>query len=61
VRLAHVLCNNRDYGWRKKIMPMLARGLSLEGIADSLNSQKVPVPPGRNKWSAATVRKAYVS
>src|SRR6266545_4796922 len=26
VRLAHVLCNNFDYGFRKRIRPMLASG-----------------------------------
>src|ERR1041384_7699892 len=26
VRLAHVRCNNTDYGWQKRIKPMLGRG-----------------------------------
>jgi hypothetical protein len=63
VRLAHVLCNRRDYGWRTKIKPLLAKGMSLEDIADALNRnlKRVPPPHGRNRWSAAMVRQAYVS
>ncbi|HYW29307.1 MAG TPA: hypothetical protein VE824_05840 [Gaiellales bacterium] len=33
VRLAHRLCNLRDYGWRTRINAMLAKGMSLEEIA----------------------------
>ena len=33
VRLAHVLCNREDYGWRMKIRRMLDKGMSLEEIA----------------------------
>jgi hypothetical protein len=61
VRLAHVLCNLRDYGWRMKIKPMLAKGLSLEEIAERLNREAVPTRHGTNTWSAATVREAFVS
>ena len=34
VRLAHRLCNQRDYVWRKKINAMLGKRMSLEEIAD---------------------------
>jgi hypothetical protein len=61
VRLSHVLCNRRDYGWRMKIKAMLARGMALEEIAQELNRKRVAAPHGRNKWSAITVRKAFVS
>lgn len=61
VRLAHLLCNNRDYGWRMKINAMLAKRMSLEEIAARLNAQKVPAIHGTNRWTAASVRKAFVS
>jgi hypothetical protein len=61
VRLAHVWCNNRDYGWRTTIRTMLAKGRSLAEIAEALNTQGVAPAHGRNRWTAATVRKAYVS
>jgi recombinase len=61
VRLSHVLCNRRDYGWRMKIKAMLAKGMALEEIAESLNRKGVPTPHGGPRWSAATVRKAFVS
>ena len=61
VRLAHVLCNRRDYGWRMKIKAMLGNGLSLDLIADRLNRRSVPPPHGDAEWSARTVRKVYVS
>ena len=41
VRLAHRLCNRVDYQWRNKITPMLAQGMSLEGIAERLNAAGV--------------------
>lgn len=61
VRLAHVRCNNHDYGWRTRIKTLLARGKSIEEIADDLNRKKIPPPHGRNTWSAKMVRQAYVS
>lgn len=61
VRLAHLLCNQRDYGWRMKINRMLELEMSLEEIAESLNRQKIPPAYGRSKWSAKSVRKAFVS
>jgi hypothetical protein len=61
VRLAHVLCNRVNYGWRVKINPMLAKRLSLEEIAERLNRQGVPRPHGRSTWTAALVRKVFVS
>lgn len=39
VRLAHLLCNRRDYGWRMKIHAMLQKRMSLEEIAARLNEQ----------------------
>ncbi len=61
VRLAHRLCNRRDYGWRMKINAMLAKRMSLEEIAEELNMKEVPTIHGTNRWTAASVRKAFVS
>jgi hypothetical protein len=61
VRLAHRLCNQRDYIWRKKINAMLGKRMSLEEIAAHLNAQKVPTIHGTNRWTASSVRKAFVS
>ena len=58
---SHVWCNNRDYGWRTQIRTMLAKGKSLADIAEALNSKGVPPAHGTNRWTAAMVRKAYVS
>jgi hypothetical protein len=61
VRLAHIHCNKRDWGWRKQIGTMLAKDKSLAEIAETLNRKKVPPVPGTKRWTAARVRKAYVS
>ena len=61
VRLAHRLCNRRDYGWRMKINAMLGKRMSLAEIAERLNAEKVPTIHGTNRWTAASVRKAFVS
>ena len=61
VRLAHIWCNNRDYGQRTQIRALLAKGKSLTEIADILNGKGVPPAHGTNRWTAAMVRKAYVS
>jgi hypothetical protein len=61
VRLAHRLCNQRDYIWRKKINVLLGKRMSLEKIAEKLNAEKVPPFHGTNRWTAASVRKAFVS
>lgn len=61
VRLSHVLCNREDYGWRTRIKRMLKKGMSLEEIASRLNHKSVRTPHGTPRWSAALVRKAYVS
>jgi hypothetical protein len=61
VRLAHRLCNRRDYGWRMKINAMLGMRMSLEEIAENLNAEKVPSIHGTNRWTASSVRKAFVS
>ncbi len=61
VRLAHLRCNQRDYGWRMKINAMLAKRMSLEEIAARLNAQRVPPIHGTNRWTVASVRKAFVS
>jgi len=61
VRLAHQLCNQRDYWWRVKINAMLGKRMSLEEIAEKLNVKKVPTIHGTNRWTAASVRKAFVS
>jgi hypothetical protein len=61
VRLAHKRCNHRDYLWRKKINVLLGERMSLAEIAEKLNADKVPTIHGTNKWTAASVRKAFVS
>jgi hypothetical protein len=61
VRLAHRLCNQRDYIWRVKLNAMLGKRISLEEIAEKLNAEKVPTIHGTNRWTAASVRKAFVS
>ena len=61
VRLAHRLCNQRDYIWRKRINVMLGKRMSLAEIAEKLNAEKVPTIHGTNRWTAASVRKAFVS
>lgn len=61
VRLSHVRCNQRDYSWRMQIRAMLAKDKSLDDIAAALNKKSVPTIHGANKWTAASVRKAYVS
>jgi hypothetical protein len=61
VRLAHRLCNRRDYGWRMRINAMLGKRMSLEEIAAKLNAKKIPAIHGTNRWTAAAVRKAFVS
>jgi len=61
VRLAHKRCNHRDYLWRKTINVLLGERMSLEEIAEKLNAEKVPTIHGMKKWTAASVRKAFVS
>ena len=61
VRLSHVWCNNRDYGWRVQIRTLLAKGKSLVEIAEVLNNKGVPPAHGTDRWTPAMVRKAYVS
>src|SRR3954453_21324431 len=61
VRLAHLRCNQRDYEWRKRINGMLGKRMSLEEIAAHLKRQKVPPIHGTNRWTASSVRKAFVS
>jgi hypothetical protein len=59
--LSHIWCNNLDYGRRTQIRTLLAKGKSLAEIAEALNSKGVPPAHGRNRWTAAMVREAYVS
>jgi hypothetical protein len=61
VRLGHRLCNRRDYQWRMKINALLGKRMSLQEIAEKLNAEKVPTIHGTNSWTAASVRKAFVS
>ncbi len=61
VRLAHRVCNQRDYLWRVKINAMLGKRMSLEDIAKELNVEKVPTIHGTDGWTATSVRKAFVS
>jgi hypothetical protein len=61
VRLGHRLCNRIDYTWRVKINAMLKERMSLEAIAAKLNEDKVRPIHGTNRWTDASVRKAFVS
>ena len=61
VRLAHRLCNRRDFEWRTRINALLGKRMSLEEIAAHLNGKKVPPIHGTNRWTASAVRKAFVS
>ena len=61
VGLAHRVCNQRDYLWRKRINVLLGKRMSLEEIADKLNAEKVPTIHRTNRWTASSVRKAFVS
>ncbi len=60
VRLSHTGCNNGTT-WRTQIGTLLAKGKSLAEIAETLNRKGVPPAHGTNRWTAAMVRKAYVS
>ena len=46
---------------RTQIRTLLAKGKSLAEIAETLNRKDVPPAHGTNRWTAAMVRKAYVS
>jgi hypothetical protein len=61
VRLSHTECNQRDFTRRKQIGELLKAGESLEDIAATLNRKGYPPGNGRKRWTAAMVRKAYVS
>jgi hypothetical protein len=61
VRLSHVWCNNRDSGWRTQVRALLAKGKSLAEIAEALNRKGVAPAHGTKRWTAARVRRAYVS
>jgi hypothetical protein len=61
VRLAHKLCNSRDFTWRARINEMLGRRMSLDEIAADLNAREVPTIHGTDRWTPASVRKAFVS
>ena len=50
-----------DYGWRTRVRTLLAKGKSLAEIAENLNRRNVLPAHGTNRWTAAMVRKAYVS
>src|SRR5256885_17189331 len=42
VRLAHRVCNQRDYLWRGRVKAKLGEGGSLGGIAEQLNVEEGP-------------------
>jgi hypothetical protein len=44
-----------------KINALLGERMSLEQIAERLNAEKVPTTHGTNRWTAVSVRKAFVS
>lgn len=61
VRLAHVRCNHLDYVRRTQIGSLLAKGMSLAEIAETLNRKGIQPPRNSSKWTTATVRRAFVS
>jgi hypothetical protein len=64
VRLAHVFCNQKDFGWRSRIHAMLKKKptASFEEIAEVLNRRKsILLPPNADEWTAEIVRRAYIS
>src|SRR3954454_15679331 len=58
---SHVRCNQEDCVWRGRIRRMLEQGMSLDEVAQKLNDKAIHAPHGGGGWSAATVRKAFVS
>jgi hypothetical protein len=40
---------------------LLGKRMPLEEIAEKLNAEKVPTIHGTNRWTASSVRKAFVS
>jgi hypothetical protein len=60
VRLAHRLCNRRDYAWRMKINALLGKRMSLEEIAEKLERGEDSNDSRHDRWTAASVRKAFV-
>lgn len=44
-----------------RIRSLLAKGKSLDEIAETLTRKDVPPAHGTNHWTATMVRKAYVS
>ena len=60
-RLGHVLCNQRDYTLRKQISDMLRDDLPLKEIAATLNRKKDRLADGAMPWTAASVRRFFVS
>jgi hypothetical protein len=62
VRLAHVYCNNMDYGWRSRVRKWLEAdpNLSFDDIAQRLNRRKIDRPKGVRTWTAKSVRRAYL-
>jgi hypothetical protein len=46
---------------RRKINALLGKRMSLEEIAEKLNLENVPTIHSTNRWTAASVRKAFVS
>ena len=60
-RLAHVLCNERDYSVRKQISDRIRQGMSLEQIARELNAKKAPRISIGTRWNAASVRRFFIS
>jgi hypothetical protein len=44
-----------------QINALLGKRMSLDDIAERLNEQQVPTIHGTNRWTASSVRKAFVS
>src|SRR5688500_3753489 len=61
VPLGHRLCNKRDYIWAMKMNSLLAKRMSLGASAEKLNEDKFRTIHGTSRWTAASVRKAFVS
>lgn len=59
VRLAHVVCNNRDIGFQRLVGKRLAEHDSLSEIADRLNHRNIRLPHGQKNWTPRLVRDVY--
>jgi hypothetical protein len=61
VRLAHKLCNSRDYEWCTRINEHTPQADVAGGDRRGAERAQRPDDPGTNRWTPASVLKAFVS